>query len=153
MIILWLLLQAHFLFRSLTFPDSALIPVTTRFLSVLPKALTSALPKRSQPGRHILSAQRPANSTRRSSAPVRWPSWLQLHVLKSYSRLSSWCLGLNRLALKSATYVSRKSPDLPVSEVKLPFFFLLSRKPQSLVTTFSFPSSLKLSPPPILKSG
>ena len=80
--------------------------------------------------------------------PGHWDHWAKVS-----QELSSWCLGLNRLALKSATYVSRKSPDLPVSEVKLPFFFLLSRKPQSLVTTFSFPSSLKLSPPPILKSG
>lgn len=79
----------------------------------------------------------------------RWLSRFWLHVpsplLKSYSRLSLWCLRLNKLGLQSTNHVFPKPTDLPVSEAKLPFSFSLSPKPQLLLTTFSFSSSLKLS--------
>lgn len=90
-------------------------------------------------------------------SPVQWLSWSQFHVpnplMKSYSRLSTWCLRLNTLGLKSTNHVFPKPPDLPVSEAKLPFSFSLIPKPQSLLANFSFPSCLKLSLPPILQSS
>lgn len=90
-------------------------------------------------------------------SPVQWLSWSQFHVpnplMKSYSRLSTWCLRLNTLGLKSTNHVFPKPPDLPVSEAKLPFSFSLIPKPQLLLANFSFPSCLKLSLPPILQSS
>lgn len=68
-------------------------------------------------------------------------------LLKIYSRPSSWCLRLNKLCLKPTNHIFLKPLDLPVFGVKPPFTFSLSSKSQSLLTTFSFPSSLKLFPP------
>lgn len=73
-------------------------------------------------------------------------------LLKIYSRPSSWCLRLNKLCLKPTNHIFLKPLDLPVFGVKPPFTFSLSSKSQSLLITFSFPSSLKLFPP-FLQSG
>lgn len=85
----------------------------------------------------------------------RWLSRFWLHVpsplLKSYSRLSLWCLRLNKLGLQSTNHVFPKPTDLPVSEAKLPFSFSLSPNLSCfwLLSLFLPLWNFPTSPPPV----
>lgn len=156
LILLWLPSQARFLFYSLTSPQTpALTPVTTQLISKCAPQGPDLSPSLNTFCPGIFSASTSSELPCQLMAPeglsaTPWLSWFQFHrpnpLLKIYSRLSPWCLRLNKPCLKSTSHIFPKCPALLVFIVKLPFPFSLSSKPQSLLAAFPFPSSLKLFP-------